>query len=68
MIKATDIMTDEQVAELLGMHVDTFQTRCREGFKKGELDLLAADPIPIAGRRRWFRADVERVIRERVKA
>jgi hypothetical protein len=62
---ASDIMTDEDVADLLKVSLDMFQRRCREGWQKGELDIMAAQPVIVGGMRRWFREDVERVIRKK---
>lgn len=64
-MKASDIMTDEDVAKVLRISKDAFQRRCRKGFREGEIDMLAAAPVVVGGMRRWFRADVERVLAER---
>ncbi len=66
MITAADIMSDADVAELAGVSVDTFQRSLRVGIKAGELDWMQAKPMLHGGRRRWLRADVERVIKERL--
>ena len=66
MITAADIMTDAQVAKLTGISTYIFQQRMRDGFKPGELDFNEAKPLLNCGRRFWFRADVERVIKERI--
>ncbi len=66
-MKASDIMTDGDVAKMLRISLDAFQRRCRVGFKPGEIDLLKADPVMVGGMRRWFRADVEKVLAERPK-
>lgn len=66
MLTHADILSDKDVAKILHLSVGRFQERCRHGFRRGELDLMQAGPIVIGGMRRWFRADVERVIRERV--
>lgn len=68
MITAADILNDSQVAKLLGISLDTLQRRVRKGFKPGELDMLRARPMVVGGVRRWFRADVEKVIKERMVA
>ena len=62
---ASDIMTDEDVADLLKVSLDMFQRRCRDGWQPGELDIMAAQPVIVGGMRRWFREDVERVIRKK---
>ena len=66
MITAADILNDSQVAKLLGISLDTLQKRMNKGFKPGELDLAQARPMIVGGMRRWFRADVEKVIKERL--
>lgn len=66
MITAADIMTDAQVAKLLGISTYILQQRMRDGFKVGELDLNEAKPLLNCGRRFWYRADIERVIKERI--
>lgn len=66
MLKESDVMTDEQVAQIAHIALDTFQRRCRNGFKPGEIDYLAADPLRCGPRRFWLRADVERVITNRI--
>lgn len=66
MITAADILNDSQVAKLLDISLDTLQKRMRDGFKTGELDLTQARPMVVGGMRRWFRADVEKVIKERL--
>ena len=65
MITSADIMTDTQVAKLIGISVCVFQRRMRLGFRKGEIDFNRAKPTIICGRRFWWRADVERVIKDR---
>lgn len=66
MITAADIMTDADVAKLARLSVDAFQRSLRDGIKAGELDWMQAKPMMHGGRRRWLRADVERVIKERL--
>lgn len=66
MITADDILTDREVAALAGISLDTFQRRMREGFKISELDFTKARPMTNGGCRRWLRADVEKVIKERI--
>lgn len=66
MITPKDIMTDEDVAELVHLSLDRFQRRMRRGFVRGELDFRRANPTVMGGRRVWLRADVERIIQERV--
>ena len=63
--RESEIMCDSEVAELLHFSVWAFQKRCRLGFKKGEIDLMQAQPMVIGGMRRWLRADVMRVLREK---
>ena len=65
MITSKDIMTDEDVADIVNLSLDTFQERVRQGFKVGELDLRKARQVVMDKRRWWFRADVERVLIER---
>ena len=67
MLTENDIMTDAQVAKLAHVSLCTFQRRCKTGFKPGEIDFLAADPLKNGDRRFWLRSDVERVIKNRVK-
>ena len=68
MITANDIMRDADVAELAGMKVETFQRKMKRGtFGPGELDWRAADPVSNGRERLWFRRDVERVWRERIR-
>lgn len=61
----SEIMSDREVAELLHFSVWAFQKRCRLGFLKGEIDLMKAQPMVIGGMRRWLRADVMRVLRDK---
>lgn len=65
MKEESEIMNDADVAEMLHISRWMFQKRCRRGFRKGEINLLAADPIVIGGMRRWLRSDVLRVLREK---
>ena len=65
MITAKDIMRDQDVAKMLGISADVFQRRMKHGFKPGELDFTAI-ALDVCGVRRFFREDVERVIRERI--
>lgn len=57
-----EIMNDREVADLLGVSVWMLQKRCRTGFRKGEIDILKAEPLVIGGMRRWLRGDVMRVL------
>lgn len=66
MITANDILTDAQVAKLAGIALCTFQRRMTTGFLPGELDWNAARPMTFGRRRFWLRADVEKVIKERI--
>lgn len=68
MMDERDIMTDGDVAALLGISKDCLQKRIKRGFRRGEIDLMAAEPVVIGGMRRWLRADVERVLREKAVA
>ena len=68
MITSKDIMTDADVAKIVRLSLCCFQRRMRTGFKPGELDLYKADPVVMGGRRVWLRADVERIINEKVVA
>ena len=68
MITSKDILCDADVAKLVYLSLDRFQRRMREGFKRGELDFRQADPTVMGGRRVWLRADVERIINEKVVA
>lgn len=65
-MKPEDIMTDKQVAKLLHLSTEVFQRKCRDGFAEGEIDLLAAQPITLGKSRRWFREEVERVLRKKI--
>ena len=67
MITANDIMRDKDVAGLLGISVDVFQRRMKRGFKSGELD-FSSIALDVCGVRRFFRADVEKIIKGRVCA
>lgn len=67
MITPEDIMRDKDVAKLAGMRLDTFQRKMRAGFSAGELNWPAADPVTNGRERLWFRRDVERVWRERIR-
>lgn len=67
MITAADIMHDVDVAQLAGMKVATFQRKMKRGFSAGELDWRAADPVTNGRERLWFRRDVERVWKERIR-
>lgn len=62
---ANEIMTDEEVAALAKMELATLQRKMRSGFSKGELDFTQARPVMVGRSRRWIRADVEAVIKER---
>ena len=66
MIKPRDIMDDKAVAGLVRISLDRFQRRMRNGFQAGEYDFRQAKPAVMGGRRIWLRADVERIITERV--
>lgn len=55
------IMTDAEVAGLLGVSLRTFQRRVKRP-KTGELDLRKAEPATFGGRRFWLRVNVERLI------
>ena len=67
MITADDIMRDADVAKLAGLKVETFQRKMKRGFKTGELDWNAADPVSNGRERLWFRRDVERVWKDRIR-
>lgn len=60
------IMTDAEVAELLGVSVRTFQRRVMKPVT-GEVDMNAAEPHTFGGRRYWVRDHVERVVGIRQK-
>ena len=68
MITSKDILCDADVAELARISVDRFQRRMRDGFEQGEFDFRQADPVKMGKRRVWLRADVERIINEKVVA
>ncbi len=55
------ILTDRDVARMLGISVRTLQQRMQEP-RAGELDLRRAEPQKIGGRRFWVRERVERTI------
>ena len=65
MLTSADIMTDRQVADIIGVSLSVLQRRLRTGFKPGEIDLTRARPCLICGRRFWYRADVEKTIQSR---
>ena len=66
MITAKDILNDKDVATLLGIDYQTFQRYVRKGFPAGSVDMMKARPVRIGSMRRWLRADVERVLNERM--
>jgi hypothetical protein len=66
MIRASDILTDADVAKLAHLSLCTFQRRMQKGFKPGEIDFTQARPMRNGDRRFWLREDVEKVIRDRV--
>lgn len=68
MITSNDIMRDADVAKLLRISLCCFQRKVLHGFDRGELDFRQAAPTMIGGRRVWLRADVERIINEKVVA
>ncbi len=68
MITSKDIMSDAEVAKLVHLSLDRFQRRMRTGFEPGEFDFRQADPVKMGKRRVWLRADVERIINEKVVA
>lgn len=51
----SDIMTDQEVADMLHINVDTLQRKMRTGFAADELDLRKAKPWKLGGRRWWYR-------------
>lgn len=55
------IMTDAEVAAMLGISTRTLRRRVRQPAK-GEIDLTRAEPQTIGGRRFWVRAKVERLV------
>ena len=55
------IMTDAEVAGLLGVKLRTFQRRVKRP-RAGELDLNKAKPTTFGGRRLWLRANVEQIL------
>lgn len=55
------IMTDAEVAALLGVTLRTLQRRVKAP-KSGELDLNDAKPTTFGGRRFWLRTNVERLL------
>ena len=66
MITANDILTDKDVAKMLGINYQAFQRFVRKGFPAGSVDIMAAKPVFVGSVRRWLRADVERVLRDRI--
>lgn len=58
MSSPSPIMTDEEVASLFRISVDTLQRKMRVGFDKGETDLRLAKPERLARRRWWLRSRV----------
>ena len=67
MMTADDILRDEDVAKYAGLTVAVFQRKMREGFRVGELDWKAAEPVTNGRERLWLRKDVERVWRDRIR-
>ena len=55
------VMTDAEVAALLGIATKTLQSRMRKPVE-GKVDMRRAEPQKIGGRRFWVRAKVERVL------
>ena len=55
------VMTDAEVAAILGIATKTLQSRMRNPVE-GEVDMRRAEPQKIVGRRFWVRAKVERVL------
>ena len=55
------VMTDAEVAALLGIATKTLQSRMRKPVE-GEVDMRRAEPQKIGGRRFWVRAKVESVL------
>ena len=68
MLTSKDIMSDADVAKLVHLSLDRFQRRMRDGFEPGEFDFRQADQVKMGKRRVWLRADVERIINEKVVA
>lgn len=64
-MKKEDIMFDKDVAKFFRISLKTFQRRVLRP-RKGELDPNKAEPCVIGGRRLWLRANVERVLNERM--
>ena len=67
MITSDDILLDADVAKLAGLKVETFQRKMKRGFSRGELNWPAADPVTNGRTRLWFRKDVERIWKERIR-
>jgi len=55
------IMTDAEVARLLGVSARTLKRRMKRP-RAGELDLNKAKPTTFGGRRLWLRANVEELL------
>ena len=55
------VMTDAEVAAILGIATKTLQSRMRKPVE-GEVDMRRAEPQKIGGRCFWVRAKVERVL------
>lgn len=66
MITAADIMSDADVAALVGVALSTFQKWMRDDAPAGAIFWAKARPMMVGGRRRWLRSDVEKVIKERI--
>lgn len=66
MITAADIMSDADVAALIGVALATFQKWMRDDTPQGAIFWEQAKPMMVGGRRRWLRSDVEKVIKERI--
>ena len=66
MMTAADILDDQEAANMVHISLSTLQRWMRLGIPEGSIDLAAAKPVRIGKYRRWLKADLERVINERI--
>lgn len=66
MITAADIMSDADVAKLIGVALSTFQKWLRTDTPNGSILWEKAHPVMVGGRRRWLRSDIEKILKERI--
>ena len=62
MAQLSPIMTDAEVAALLGVAVRTFRKYVTHGPLDGSIDIREAEPQKFGGRRFWLRSRVEAVL------